>query len=100
MIEVWISEDLVFKAIERDNGYRGRQHITGWWNAGDDDIAFDNNRKEWGAEHYTLLDFVAAVGKQIPVVREAKCNQFGSEVKKGIRCFFFYRDEGATAIWE
>jgi len=95
MDKIYVSEAEVYKAIERDCGYRGRQHITGWWYDGDD-IAFDNNRKEWGAEHYSLIDFVAAICRQIPAVNDAKCNQFGYvfnlEMRKDM--FYFYRDGG------
>ena len=100
MEKIWVSEEDVYKAIARDCGYRGRQHITGWW-YDRDGIAFDNNRKEWGAEHYTLIDFVAAICKRIPAVNAAKCNQFGydynmskdkfPQLDKG--SFFFYNDE-------
>ena len=93
--KIYVSEAEVYKAIERDCGYRGRQHITGWWYDGDD-IAFDNNRKEWGAEHYTLIDFVAAICRHIPAVNAAKCNQFGTERKDRAEWFYFYWDEGAT----
>lgn len=95
MNKIFVPRSDVFKAIERDCGYRGRQHITGWWYDGDD-IAFCNNRKEWGAEHYTLIDFVAAICRHIPAVNAAKCNQFGTERKDRAEWFFFYRDEGAT----
>lgn len=94
MDKIYVSEAEVYKAIARDCGYRGRQHITGWWYDGDG-IAFDNNRKEWGAEHYTLIDFVAAICRHIPAVNAAKCNQFGYDYKMD-KSFFFYRDEGAT----
>ena len=56
----------------------------------------DNNRKEWGAEHYTLIDFVAAICRHIPAVNAAKCNQFGTERRDGTEWFYFYRDIGAT----
>lgn len=103
MEKIWVSESEVYKAIERDCGYRGRQHITGWWYSGDD-IAFDNNRKEWGAEHYNLIDFVAAICRHIPKVNAARCNQFGFDYEKnerglpnlGTGSFFFYFDAGAT----
>lgn len=103
MNKIYVSVDEVYKAIERDCGYRGRQHITDWWYDGED-IAFANNRKEWGAEHYSLIDFVAAICKHIPKVNAARCNQFGfdyGEDERGLPIdgtgyFFFYRDEGAT----
>lgn len=95
MVKVYVSKADVFKAIERDCGYRGRQHITGWWNYRGD-IAFDNNRENWGAEHYTRIDFVAAMCRRVPEVNDAKCNQFGTDYKDGEEVFFFYHDEGAT----
>ena len=95
MEKIYVSAAEVYKAIERDCGYRGRQHITGWWHDGDD-IAFDNNRKEWGAEHYTLIDVVAAICRHIPAVNAAKCNQFVTEYRNGESLFYFYRDAGAT----
>lgn len=105
MVKIWVSEADVYKAIERDCGYRGRQHITGWWSNGYDDIAFDNNRKEWGAEHYTPNGFMEVMRRYIPEVKEAKCNQFKYDYKKykrgfplGEGGFCFYRDNNNKEV--
>lgn len=105
MVKIWVSEADVYKAIERDCGYRGRQHITGWWYSGDD-IAFDNNRKEWGAEHYTPVDFLAAMRRHIPEAKDAKCNNFGYDYQKdkrglpqlGTGSFCFFRDNNKKEV--
>lgn len=101
MNKIWVSQPEVYKAIERDLGYRGRQHITGWFYSGDDEIVFDTNRKGVCGEHYTLIDFVSAMCKQIPAVHVAKCNQVGFAYKTNkdgtpkleYGMFFFYNDE-------
>lgn len=60
-----ITQEDIFKAVARNNHYRGRQKITDWyWDGrGHEEIVFCNNIPEYGAEHYTMRAFVVEMAK-------------------------------------
>lgn len=58
-----ISEEDIFKAVARNNHYRGRQKVNDYYWDGTDELVFCNNIPEYGGEHYTTRQFALEMSK-------------------------------------
>ena len=58
-----IKEADIFKAVAKNNHYRGRQKINDWYRDVTDEFVFCNNIPEYGGEHYTVRAFVLEMSK-------------------------------------
>ena len=60
-----ITQEEIFKAVARNNHYRGRQKVNDWyWDGrGHEEIVFCNNIPDYGGEHYTMRAFVIEMSK-------------------------------------
>ena len=54
MEAVSISEEDIFKAVARNNGFRGRQKVYDWYWSADDELCFCTTSSEEPTEHYTM----------------------------------------------
>lgn len=61
-----ISRDEIFKAVAKNNGYRGRQKIDSFYRDGTDELVFCNNIPDYGGEHYAQDYFCEQMTRYFP----------------------------------
>lgn len=61
MEAVSILQEDIFKAVARDNHFRGRQKVYDWYWAADDDICFCTTSSEEPTEHYSQRELGSAM---------------------------------------
>ena len=89
MEKVSIPQEDVFKAVAKDNCFRGRQKVYDWgWASYDDDICFYTTSSEEPTEHYSPRDLCKAMSNYFAEIDPLadKVEWFGGH-------FVFYKKE-------
>ena len=90
MGKVCIPQEAVFKAVAKNNCFRGRQKVYDWaWASYDDDICFYTTSSEEPTEHYSPKGLCSAMREYF-----AEIDPLADKVEWFGGSFIFFKEEG------